>query len=399
MGKAAAIHSVADAQQLARRRLPKSVYQAIEGGAARGVTIHANARAFDDVFLGPKAGLWTPAPELGVTVVGQRLASPLILAPTGNLRLYHRDGEAGAARAAGAGGATMCVGTLTGTAIEDVASAATGPLFFQLYFLGDRDLTLFAIERARKAGCKALVLSLDDSSHIPRERALGDRAMPVFEAMTNLRNMVRFLPQALSSPAWAIDMARNRDALYAPMGRARSGAAMPFLQAIANVFSPAVAPIVWDDIAWLRDAWDGPIIAKGILRADDARRAVDLGVDAIIVSNHGGMCCDGASASLHALPSIVAAVGDRADILFDGGIRHGLDVIKAMALGARAVLIGHAFIWPFAAAGEAGVRRILDLLNFEMMQGLRYLGCPAIEQLGSAYLAPDRAPTIQHAAS
>lgn len=388
-GRAAArIDSVADAQALARRRLPTSLYQAVEGGAAKAVTQSRNEAAFDDVSFRPRAGVWSPTLDLGVKVLGQDLSLPLIIAPTGNLGVYHRDGERGVARAAVANGAAMCVGTLSGTPIEDVAAAA-GPgasLFYQLYFLRDRDTVEYAIERAKQAGCKALVLTLDGASHVARERPAHERVLPVFEARSSLWNMLRFAPQAAGSLAWVRDFLRDPGLLDAPMARSRAGETMDFLQAFGQVFVNHLPPPTWEDFVWIREAWGGPIVAKGILSADDARRAVDAGASAVVVSNHGGMTCDGAPASLRVLPGIVDAVGGQTEVLFDSGVRRGLDVLKAVALGARAVMIGHAYVWPLAAAGEAGVARILSLFRGEMEQGLRYLGCPSIGALDRSYL-------------
>lgn len=379
---------MADAQALARRRLPTSLYQAIEGGAAGAVTQRANEAAFDDVTFRPRAGVWSPKLDLSVSVVGQALSLPIITAPTGNLGLYHRDGERGVARAAAAGGAGMCVGTLTGTSIEEVAAAAGpgAPLFYQLYFLRDRDTVEYAIERARAAGCKALVLTLDGASHVARERPARERVLPVFAARSSFANMLRFAPQAAGSLAWMRDFLRAPGLLDAPMGRSRAGETMDFLQAFGQVFVHHLPPPTWEDFAWIRQAWGGPVIAKGILSPDDARRAVDAGAAAVVVSNHGGMTCDGAPASLRVLPGIVDAVGSEIEVLFDSGVRRGLDVLKAIALGARAVMIGHGYVWPLAAAGEAGVARILALFRAEMEQGLRYLGCPSIAALDRSYL-------------
>lgn len=383
---ASRIESVADAQALARRRLPKSLYQAIEGGAAKAVTQGANEQAFDAVTFRPHAGVWTPSVDTSVTVLGRRLALPVITAPTGNLRVFHKDGELGVARAVGQAGAAMCVGTLTGTAIEEVAAATTAPLIYQLYFLRDRATVEHAIARAQAAGCTALMLTLDAVSHVPRERPLRERALPVFEATSSVRNMLRFAPQALASLPWMVDHLSDRSILDAPMGRAPDGQAMGFGQAFYDAVGHHMPKPTWADMQWIRKLWSGPIIAKGILHAGDARRAVDAGASAVVVSNHGGMTCDGAPASLRMLPQVVDAVGGEVEVLLDSGVRRGLDVVKAVALGARAVLIGHGYVWPLAAAGEAGVARILELFRSEIEQGLRYLGCPAIGDLDRRFI-------------
>lgn len=380
------IESVADAQHFARRRLPKSLYQAIEGGSANAFTQRENLSAFDRIRFSPKAAVSIITPELRTSVAGLDLAAPIVLGPAGNLRFFHRDGEKGVARAASARGLTMCIGTLTGTRVEEVAAAAQVPPFYQLYPLGDRALAEFALERAKAAGCRALVLTLDAAAHVARERAYADRVFPVFMAGSGPGAMLRFAPQALAAPAWTWDVVRDRTILDAPMACSREGKPMSFLEAFHRAVSPQVPFLTWADFAWIRKVWDGPIIAKGIMRADDALRAADMGASAIVVSNHGGMVCDGAAATLDALPGIVEAVGSQAEVLVDGGIRRGLDVLKALALGARAVLLGHAYVWPLAAAGSAGVGRILDLMLAEMVEGLRYLGCPSVDELGRDYL-------------
>lgn len=372
------IQNIADAIHLARRRLPLGLYQMVEGGTGLGVTARENERAFQDIEFLPKAAVYHPARDQATSLLGHPLSVPFVVAPTGGAGLLHRHGEKGIARAAGAAGTIQCVSSLTNTPIEAIAGAASGPLFYQLYFSGGRAADEHRIERARQAGCKALILTVDCDRWVKRERRIGQRAdMPVD---MRLPTLARFAPQVIGRPAWALDFLRGHIRPRAPMILDDRGRPQPLSTALIER-----AP-VWDDIKWVRDLWKGPVIVKGIVRPDDARRAVDEGAAAIVVSNHGGNAIDGGVATIRALPDVVAAVGGQCEIVMDGGIRRGADIVKALALGARAVLVGRAVAYGLAAQGEAGVTRMLDILRDDVDSALGLLGCRSIHDLDRSFI-------------
>lgn len=374
-------HSVEQASRIARRKVPRSVHRFIEGGTEDELTVRANRAAFADVTFLPRAAVLHPRPDLATTVVGHRLAMPVVVAPAGYIRLAHADGETGAARAAGRAGIPAAISTLAAHDIFDITAAATGPVWYQLYFAGGRAGAEVAIDRATRAGCTALVLTVDLAASAARERQLRGGAIPTG---VTLRNALTYAPELLPRPRWLYDFVRDGMRLDVPNVRLTPDGA-PLSAAAASKSMRECAP-TWDDIGWVRERWNGPLIVKGILRADDARHASDLGADAIVVSNHGGNALDATPATLRVLPGIVDAVGDRVEVLADGGIRRGADVVKAVALGARAVLVGRAYIWGLAASGEAGVDRVLKLLHDGIGRTLTLLGCPSVAELDRSYV-------------
>ena len=308
---------------------------------------------------------------------------PAIVSSVGFLQVGHRDGEAGVARAAGDAGTIQFVSGVTNTSIEDIMAAASGPVFYQLYYIGGRDASAPIIERVKRAGVSGLVLTVDTATVArPRDRSYDDRAS-VPTAM-NLREALRFAPQALAKPRWLVDYLRRGPLEpQVAMGLRPDGTPMGLFEGIEKIYQQTPA---WNDIPWVREHWDGPIVIKGILTAEDARRAVAVGADAIVVSNHGGNVLDGSLATLRALPEIVDAVGDQIEVLMDGGVRRGTDVVKAVALGARAVLLGRAYVYPLLAAGEPGVHRILDLLYQQIDEALAFLGVDSVHDLDPSLL-------------
>ena len=374
------IRSVDDAEHFARRRLPRALVQRIEGGAGRGVTAAANTAIFDEMRFQPRAGVWTPLRSLATTVLGHRIAMPVITAPVTNLRVFHRDGEVGVARAAGDAGTIACIGAFSGFPIEAVAAAASGTLFFQLYYLGGRDAAESLIRRVRDAGVGALVVTMDAPTWMRRERPVGER---VRDLGGGRQSLLRFTPQAAARPRWAAGFVRDGMRVESPMALRPDGGRMAFWEAAGSLVR---RPPTWDDLPWIREVFGGPVVVKGVLSADDARRAVSEGAAGVVVSNHGGNTLDGLPTTLEALPEVVAAVGDEVDVLLDGGIRRGSDVVKALALGARAVLIGRAYMWGHAAAGAAGVARVLDILRLEIDSTLQLLGCASVEELDESYV-------------
>lgn len=370
----AMITSVAHAQRIAKRKLPRSVYRAF---AAVSTTGADNLRAFRELGFRPRVGTRYPSVELATTVLGRQLAMPLIASPVGGLRLAHRDAETGMARAADAAGISVGVSTSAHHRIEDIVPGLTAPVWYQLYLAGGREAAEGAIERARVAGCSALVLTMDMLG-----AGQGTKAGAARNRVPNrvtLRNAARYAPELLARPRWFADYAREGFTLQAANVRRPDGLPVAFSGAIP------VNP-TWEDIPWIRELWGGPLVIKGIMRTDDARRALDAGAAAIVVSNHGGLTLDGVPATLRSLPAVIGAVGGQAEILLDGGVRTGADVVKALALGARAVLCGRACLWGLAAGGQAGVSRVLGLLRDEIEVTLNELGCPSVQDLAASDL-------------
>jgi isopentenyl diphosphate isomerase/L-lactate dehydrogenase-like FMN-dependent dehydrogenase len=362
--------SVAEAQQIARRNLPKSVYQAF---SAVSGTCADNLRALRDVGFRPRVGTRYPRIELATTVLGRAQAMPVIASPVGGLRLAHRDAETGVARAAAGAGLPVGVSTSAHHRIEDIARGLENPVWYQLYLAGGRAAAEGAIERAQAAGCSALVLTIDMLG-----AGLGTRANSARNRVPNqvtVRNALRYAPELMVRPRWLADYAREGLTLKAANVRPAPGGP-PLTFADALPINPT-----WADMAWISEQWHGPIVIKGIMRTDDAKRAVDAGAAAVVVSNHGGLVLDGVPGTLRSLPGVAAAVGDQAEVLFDGGVRTGGDIVKALALGARAVLCGRACLWGLAAHGQVGVSRVLGLLRDELELTLNQLGCPSVHDL------------------
>jgi len=376
----ARFNSVDQAQRLAKRRVPRSVYRFIEGGTEGELTVRANRRVFDDVTFRPRAAVLHPDPDLSTSVLGHQLSMPVVVAPAGFIRLAHRDGEIGAARAAGRAGTAAAVSTLSSHDIVDITANAGGPVWYQLYFAGGRAGAEIAIDRARDAGCSALLVTVDLAARAGRERSLRGGGIPT---RVTLKNAIAYAPEMLPRPRWLFDFLR--DGMHLAVPNVRSSIDGPLDVAAASRSMYGAAP-TWADFAWIRERWNGPIAVKGVMTPSDARRAVDVGVDAIIVSNHGGNALDGVSSKLRVLPEICSAVGDDVEVLVDGGIRRGGDVVKALALGARCVLIGRAYIWGLAAAGEAGVARVLELMHDEIARALALLGCPSVAAVDRSYV-------------
>ncbi len=374
--------SIEDLRSLARRRLPRVVFDYVDGGADGEVTLRENRRAFDAVTFRARQAMPVPQCDLRVRVLGFDLSLPVLLAPVGYLRLMHPEGEVAAARAAGAAGTICILSTVSGHPLEHVKAASSGPVWYQLYLSGGRQAAEAAIARARAAGFSALVITIDTLVAGMRERDIRNGTIELLG--DNPWAKLPFLPQLLARPAWLA-------------GFLRDGGGIPTLP---NIVIPGQGPMrlvyvgvalgrtafVWEDMRWIRPLWPGPIIFKGVLTGDDARRALDHGAAAVVVSNHGGRQLDGAPASLVALPEVVEATNGRAEVLLDGGIRRGGDIIKALCLGARAVLVGRAYAYGLGAAGEAGVARALEILRSDLERTLKLLGCASISALDRSYV-------------
>jgi isopentenyl diphosphate isomerase/L-lactate dehydrogenase-like FMN-dependent dehydrogenase len=371
---------VADARRLARRRVPGPVWDYLEGAAGAETTAGANIGAFEQVGFRPRvaASEGTPAPDLTTTVLGTTVSMPLLLSPVGFTRMMDPAGDVAAAGAAGAAGTIVTLSSMSGHTIAEVAAAATGPAWFQLYFLGGRPGAEQLVDRAQRAGYRALVVTLDTQVPGNRERDLRHGLTPPLRL--DRRTIARMAPRVLPHPRWLLDAAR--DGFQLDLVNASS------LELDGTVMSSADAllywlasPARWADFAWLREQWDGPIVAKGLLTADDARRAVDVGADAVIVSNHGGRQLDSVAPTMAALVEVVAAVGDRIEVLVDGGVRRGADVVKAVALGARAAMAGRAWAYGLAAAGRPGVDRVLALLRQDIDRTMRLAGAATVADI------------------
>src|SRR5438552_6965866 len=362
--------SVEDLRPLARGRLPRAVFDYLDGGAEAEVTLRENCRAFEDVTFRPRHAVAVPDCDLRTRVLGFDISFPALLAPVGYSRLMHPDGEAGAARAAGAAGTAYILSTISGHRLEDVKAASCGPVCFQLYLMGGRAASEAVIERARVAGCAALVITIDTPVAGLRER---DYRNGMKELMSgSVLQKLPFLPQILARPGWIASFLRDGGLSKLPNVVIPGKGPMELVDVTAALARAAVS---WDDLKWIRGLWPGPIVIKGILTGDDARRAVDEGAAAVVVSNHGGRQLDSAPATLRVLPEVVAAVQGQAEVLLDGGIRRGTDMLKAFCLGARAVLIGRAYAYALAAGGPEGVTRAIEILQADLQRNLKLLGC------------------------
>jgi heme/flavin dehydrogenase (mycofactocin system) len=366
--------TVAVAQRRAKRRLPKSVYGALVAGAEEGLTVRDNVAAFSELGFAPHVAGLPAMREMSTSVMGVPISLPVIISPTG-VQAIHPDGEVAVARASAARGTVMGLSSFASKPVEEVV-AANPQTFFQMYWVGDRDAMAARMERARKAGAVGLIATLDWSFSFGRD--WGSPHIP--ETMT-LREMIRLAPEALSRPAWLAEWLKTGHipGLTVPNLPAGGEPAPTFFGAYAQWMQST--PPSWDDVAWLRSQWGGPFMLKGVTRIDDAKRAADAGVTAISVSNHGGNNLDGTPATIRLLPDIARTVGDQVEVLLDGGVRRGGDVAKALALGARAVLIGRAYLWGLAANGQAGVENVLDLLRSGLDSALLGLGHASISEL------------------
>ena len=373
--------NIEDLRRLAQQRLPRPVFDYLDGGAEDEITLRENTRAFQDISFRPRGAVAIKKCALAVSVLGQELSFPAMLAPVGYSRLMHPGGEVVAAKAAGEAGTAYILSTISGHKLEAVKAATKGPTWYQLYLLGGREAAEAGIDRARASGYSALVITVDTAVAGMRER---DPRNGMKELLgKSLLAKLRYLPEILAHPRWLAGfladggMPRLENIVVPGQGP------MKLIDVAAAL---ADAAVTWDDLQWIRKVWPGPIVVKGILTAEDADRAVGEGAAAVVVSNHGGRQLDSVSATIRALPEVVSAVNGRAEVLMDGGVRRGSDIIKAVCLGARAVLLGRAYAFGLAAAGKAGVTRALEILRDDVERTLRLLGCPSVSALNSSYL-------------
>jgi L-lactate dehydrogenase (cytochrome) len=353
------INSIADLRRLARRRVPRAIFEYADGGACDEITLRRNREALDAVTFQQRVMVDVSQANLETTLVGQPSTLPLAIAPTGLTGLFHADGEIHGARAAAAAGIPFCLSTMSICSIEDVHTASSSPFWFQLYLMRDRGFNEELIGRAKAAGCPVLVLTLDlQVQGLRRRDVKNGLAIP---PRLTLRNAL----EIAARPRWALGVLLGKRRTFGNLqGRLGQGEGLKTLsQWIASQFDPAAT---WRDVEWVRERWPGKLVAKGVMHPDDARQALSCGVDAVVVSNHGGRQLDGGAATISVLPEVVEAVGDRCEVLFDGGVMSGQDVLKAVALGARGAFIGKAFLYALAAGGAAGVTRAIDIIREEL---------------------------------
>jgi len=381
----ARIETVADARRLAKQRVPRAVFDYIDGGAGSEITLRANLATLEAVEFRPRVGITKgrAAPELRTRVLGAEIDLPVLLGPVGFTRMMDPLGDVAGARAASKAGTIFTLSSMSGHTMEEVTAATSGPAWFQLYFLGGRAGAEQLVERAQKAGFSGLVLSLDTQIAGNREREQRHRIAPPLRV--DLRTMTRMAPQVALRPGWLAGIAHDRFQL--DIVNAASLGTDEHPMSSTEAFAQWIeSPPTWEDFAWLREHWHGSILAKGIVTGDDARRAADHGADAIIVSNHGGRQLDSLPGAIRSLVEVVDAVADKVEVLVDSGFRRGADVAKALALGARATLIGRPWVYGLAAAGQPGVERVLAIFRSDLDRTLRLLGCGSVAELNRSHV-------------
>jgi L-lactate dehydrogenase (cytochrome) len=379
-GRVGRCRNIADLRALARRRVPRTVFDFVDGAAWDEVTSSRNQLDFGRLAIRPRVLVDVSRVDTATTVLGQPVSVPILGAPTGQTGLTHSSGEVGVARALHAEGTITTLSSTASYSIEEVAAASPGPRWFQLYVTRDRGLTRDLIERARSAGYLALVLTVDVPRAGYRERDLrnGFSVPP--------RITPRSLVDGVVRPRWSASFVRSQRMLMANFTDRLEGAtAVAMAEFINAQFDPTVT---WTDLEWLREHWPGPLLVKGILRPDDARTALEHGVNGIAVSNHGGRQLDHALSTVQALPAIVEAVGGDAEVYLDGGIRRGTDILKAIALGARACMVGRPLIYGLGAGGEVGARRAVALLADELRLAMALAGCPTLTAIDESLVGP-----------
>jgi L-lactate dehydrogenase (cytochrome) len=373
--------NIKDLRRLARARLPDAVFDYLDGAADDEVTLKDSERAFREVIFKPRFAVATPTCDLGVTVLGHRLDVPFMLGPIGYSRMMHPRGELAASAAAGRHGTAYILSTLSGHKLEDVKAQSPGPTFFQLYLAGGRGAAEAGIARAKAAGYKALFVTIDTPVGGNRERDARNGMKALMGK--NPFAQIPYLPNILAHPRWLA--AFIADGMIRPFPNVVIPGSGP-LAAIDVASALESAQVSWTDLKWIREQWNGPIVMKGVMTAEDAKRSVDHGAQGIVVSTHAGRQLDGVAGSLRVLPGIVEAVGDKIDVIFDGGIRRGSDVVKAIGLGAKAVLLGRGYAYGMAAAGDAGIERAIEIFRADIIRTLKLLGCTSISQVDSSYV-------------
>jgi isopentenyl diphosphate isomerase/L-lactate dehydrogenase-like FMN-dependent dehydrogenase len=374
--------NIDDLRKLAQRRVPRAVFDYIDGGADGEVTLRENRRVWEDIFFQPRNAVATPKCDTRVNVLGCDLALPIILAPLGSSRMFHPAGELAAAKAAGEAGIGYTLSTFSGYSFAELAASTAAPLWYQLYLAGGREVVEASLARAWKSNFKALAVTIDTNGPGMRERDFRNGAPQLMGK--NLFTMLPFTSQVIVRPKWAAGflMDRTKAMHYANVIIPGKGP-LPSID-VQNSLRDSV--VTWADLKWIRQAWPGHILVKGVITGDDARRAVDAGVAGLIVSNHGGRQLDTCLPTARALPEVLEAVDGQAEVLVDGGIRRGADIVKAICMGAKAVLIGRAYGYGLAAGGQAGVARAIAILKADIERTLVLLGCASIDKLDRSYV-------------
>jgi isopentenyl diphosphate isomerase/L-lactate dehydrogenase-like FMN-dependent dehydrogenase len=373
--------NISDLRRVAERRLPRVVFDYVDGGADGEVTLRENTRAFEEVVFRPRNAVFVRGCDMRTKTFGCELSMPLVLAPVGFSRLIHAQGEITAARAAGKSGVGFCLTTISGSALEKVAEATNCPRWYQLYLVGGRECAEATLDRAWKAGFTVLAITIDTGTFGFRERDVRNGAGTLLG--TSLLKKFPLLPNLLAHPGWLSGFLRDGGMLQLPNVIVPGRGPMPLAETQASL---AKSVVTWADLAWIRKVWPGPLVVKGVLTAEDALRSLDEGAQGVVVSNHGGRQLDGVSATLRALPEIARAIGSRAEVLMDGGIRRGSDIAKALCLGAKAVLIGRAYAYGLGAAGEAGVARAIEILRADLERTMALLGVESIAELNRSHV-------------
>ena len=372
------ITCIEDLRQLAERRVPRAFFQYVDSGSYAEETFRANRTDMERIKLRQRVLVNVDKRDLSTTIVGQKASLPIALAPVGLCGMQHGNGEILAAQAANEAGVPFCLSTLSICSVEEVTAAVKQPIWFQLYMLKDRGFMQSMLERAAAAKCSALVFTVDLAVTGARYRDIHSGL-----SATGLGAALKRIREVVTHPAWALDVGM----LGGPMTMGNVASVAKNLKSlnefgawVASNFDPSVT---WRDLEWVRDRWKGPIIIKGVLDKDDVRPALDAGADGIVVSNHGGRQLDGASSTIKALPAIVEAAGGKVPVLLDGGVRSGLDVLRALALGAQGVMIGRAWAFALGAQGEKGVARMLEILRAELAVAMALTGCTDLKQAGA----------------
>jgi len=373
--------NIEDLRELARRRVPRIVFNYIDGGAEGEWTLRENRRAFEAVTFRPRQAIAVPVCDLRAQVLGTELSMPILLAPVGYLRVMHPDGEIAAARAASRAGIGLILSTVSGHRLEDVKAASPGPVWYQLYLTGGRAAAEDAMRRAMDAGYTVLAITIDSTVIGHRERESRDGMEQLLRG--NFLSKITFLPEILTHPRWLTRFLLDGGLPDMPNIVSPERGVLRVRDAHTAMKREA---FTWSDMQWIRALWKGPIVVKGVLSAEDAKRSLDHGAAGVVVSNHGGRQLDGVPASLQVLPEVVEEVKNKAEVLMDSGIRRGSDIVKAICLGARTVLCGRAYAYGLAAGGEAGVTRSLDLLRTDLERCLKLLGCPSVNRLDKSYV-------------
>jgi L-lactate dehydrogenase (cytochrome) len=375
-----ALATIDDLRERARRRLPKVVFDFVDGGAQDEATLRANRADFDAWELVPRVLVDVASRTLRTTVLGREVAMPILIAPTGLTGMTYPKGELVAAKAADALGTIYCLSTTATSSIEEVAAVARHPYWFQLYVMKDRGLTRALVERAAAARCGALLLTVDLAVQGRRDRdARNGFTVPPRVTAANVL-------EVLARPSWLAGLLLGPRITFANFAGHAAGEIPSFVSLAKHIAGQHDAGVTWADLDWIRALFPGPVVVKGVLTADDARRAADHGASGIVVSNHGGRQLDGVPSAIRALPEVAAAVGDRLEVFLDSGIRRGTDVVKALALGARAVLVGRPFLYGLGALGASGAQFALELLRDELDNAMALVGAPSVAALNPTFL-------------